>query len=268
VRNNSTAQENGRPRAPSAASIKPNGISSAVEPPKAETIASNVTDAKVRKDSNAAAKPDATKAESEAETARAPLPFANGVRPEPTKTTEDHEASLARKDIVSPVLPPVPAPTVTTKSGRASKPSTPALGTFAEAAVPKPRPSRASDTAVTTVKRSHKKGASQSAAAMQAIMAQAVQPPSSRVANNSKKQDGRPKIKDDEDEAENDDDEPKYCYCHQVSYGEMVACDDKNCEKEWFHLGCVGLKVAPEGEWFCPDCRKRHQLQGKKTNGR
>ena len=25
----------------------------------------------------------------------------------------------------------------------------------------------------------------------------------------------------------------------------MVACDADECEREWFHLACVGLKVAP-----------------------
>ncbi len=42
-------------------------------------------------------------------------------------------------------------------------------------------------------------------------------------------------------------DEDVYCYCNQVSYGEMVACDGEGCPREWFHLECVGLKVAPKG---------------------
>lgn len=49
--------------------------------------------------------------------------------------------------------------------------------------------------------------------------------------------------------------EPVYCYCQQVSYGEMVGCDGENCEKEWFHLPCTGLKELPKGEWFCDDCK-------------
>jgi hypothetical protein len=29
------------------------------------------------------------------------------------------------------------------------------------------------------------------------------------------------------------------------------------CEKEWFHLECVGLKEIPPRttKWYCPDCR-------------
>lgn len=49
--------------------------------------------------------------------------------------------------------------------------------------------------------------------------------------------------------------EPVYCYCQQVSYGEMVGCDGENCEKEWFHLPCTGLKELPKGEWYCDDCK-------------
>ena len=29
------------------------------------------------------------------------------------------------------------------------------------------------------------------------------------------------------------DDNRTYCYCDGVSYGEMIACDDENCEREW-----------------------------------
>jgi len=45
-----------------------------------------------------------------------------------------------------------------------------------------------------------------------------------------------------------------YCYCNRVSFGEMIACDGPSCQREWFHLGCVGLLEPPEGEWFCEDC--------------
>jgi PHD-finger len=29
------------------------------------------------------------------------------------------------------------------------------------------------------------------------------------------------------------------------------------CEKEWFHLECVGLNEIPPRttKWYCPDCR-------------
>ena len=55
---------------------------------------------------------------------------------------------------------------------------------------------------------------------------------------------------DEDEEADQDDeadeaDEAKYCYCNQVSYGKMVACDGPNCQKEWFHLPCVNLTHMP-----------------------
>ncbi|KAF8906039.1 hypothetical protein CPB84DRAFT_1770903 [Gymnopilus junonius] len=49
--------------------------------------------------------------------------------------------------------------------------------------------------------------------------------------------------------------EELYCYCNRVSFGDMIACDNETCEREWFHLGCVGLTEVPEGEWYCEDCR-------------
>ncbi|XP_050372284.1 PHD finger protein ING1 [Argentina anserina] len=53
-----------------------------------------------------------------------------------------------------------------------------------------------------------------------------------------------------------DPNEPTYCSCNQVSYGDMVACDNPNCKIEWFHFGCVGLKDQPKGKWYCSDCAK------------
>ncbi|PON36117.1 Zinc finger, FYVE/PHD-type [Parasponia andersonii] len=51
-----------------------------------------------------------------------------------------------------------------------------------------------------------------------------------------------------------DPNEPTYCFCNQVSFGEMVACDNPDCKIEWFHFGCVGLKEQPKGKWYCSDC--------------
>jgi len=51
-----------------------------------------------------------------------------------------------------------------------------------------------------------------------------------------------------------DPNEPTYCVCHQVSYGEMIGCDNMDCPIEWFHFGCVGLTAKPKGKWFCPKC--------------
>eukprot|EP01050_Picozoa_sp_SAG11_P008355 SAG11_NODE_734_length_7466_cov_3.388625_2_plen_203_part_00 len=60
-----------------------------------------------------------------------------------------------------------------------------------------------------------------------------------------------------------DPNEPRYCYCRQVSFGEMVACDNADCEFEWFHYACVGLSAAPQGAWLCPTCAK-HEARRKR----
>ncbi|CCD23838.1 histone acetyltransferase YNG2 NDAI_0C01770 [Naumovozyma dairenensis CBS 421] len=65
-----------------------------------------------------------------------------------------------------------------------------------------------------------------------------------------------------------DEDKTLYCFCQNVSYGEMVACDGPNCKYEWFHYGCVNLKEPPKGTWYCPDCRQemaKNKLKKKKV---
>ncbi|KAL2480406.1 PHD finger protein ING2 [Abeliophyllum distichum] len=56
-----------------------------------------------------------------------------------------------------------------------------------------------------------------------------------------------------------DPNEPTYCVCHQVSFGDMIACDNENCQGgEWFHYACVGLtpETRFKGKWYCPTCRQ------------
>ncbi|KAE9525484.1 hypothetical protein AGLY_014284 [Aphis glycines] len=53
-----------------------------------------------------------------------------------------------------------------------------------------------------------------------------------------------------------DPNEPKYCLCYQVSYGNMICCDNPDCSIEWFHFECVNLTIKPAGKWFCPNCKK------------
>lgn len=60
-----------------------------------------------------------------------------------------------------------------------------------------------------------------------------------------------------EDEPPIDPNEPVYCYCKQVSWGEMVACDSPKCQNEWFHLACAGLNAPPEGKWYCNNCKNK-----------
>ncbi|TFK42825.1 hypothetical protein BDQ12DRAFT_676851 [Crucibulum laeve] len=62
-----------------------------------------------------------------------------------------------------------------------------------------------------------------------------------------------------------DPNEERYCVCNSVSFGEMIACDDANCAREWFHLGCVGLTKIPEGKWFCDECKATRKRRSSRV---
>jgi len=166
----------------------------------------------------------------------------NGEQNTPDVGTTGRESTLKREESVSNGGEPthrIQNTVVTTKSGRASKLSTPIIPQF-----PEPVRSRSSRNALESAssKRSHKKGAG--AAAQQLRLQQGLE------------EDEASSMQGDDDEAEgataDDPDEDTYCYCNRVSFGEMVGCDGDACEREWFHLGCVGLKVAPKsnGKFF------------------
>ncbi|KAM4675890.1 inhibitor of growth protein 5-like [Discoglossus pictus] len=56
-----------------------------------------------------------------------------------------------------------------------------------------------------------------------------------------------------------DPNEPAYCLCHQVSYGEMIGCDNPDCPIEMVHFACVDLTTKPKGKWFCPRCTQERK---------
>jgi len=68
--------------------------------------------------------------------------------------------------------------------------------------------------------------------------------------------------------AGDDADEARYCFCNNVSYGDMIGCDDDDCEREWFHLGCVGLTKPPQGTWYCEACLERRANNGRGGKGK
>lgn len=58
------------------------------------------------------------------------------------------------------------------------------------------------------------------------------------------------------DSSDSDSDvQPSYCICEDISYGNMVCCDNDLCPIEWFHFDCVLLSRKPKGKWYCPRCR-------------
>lgn len=56
-----------------------------------------------------------------------------------------------------------------------------------------------------------------------------------------------------------DPSEPVYCICRQVAFGDMVQCDDEECEIEWFHYPCVNIFKTPKNKWLCPTCTAKRK---------
>ncbi|XP_058122827.1 putative uncharacterized protein DDB_G0271606 [Anopheles ziemanni] len=63
-----------------------------------------------------------------------------------------------------------------------------------------------------------------------------------------------------------DPNEPRYCICNQVSYGDMVACDNEDCPFEWFHYPCVNITSSPKGKWYCPQCSSSMKRRAFRKN--
>jgi len=167
--------------------------------------------------------------------------------------------------------------------GRASKTSTPVVGTFSESEAAelsagnggtkskRPARPRAKDHGLhdslspkgLPLKRSHKKGAG---LVTQQQATQRLKDEVEGTTSNGVDDTGHD---EDDDEAENGgDDDERYCYCDGVSYGEMVACDNKDCPREWFHLDCIGLKSVPKSaKWYCDECKENLAKRGKFNNG-
>ncbi|KAK8900685.1 hypothetical protein QC760_010675 [Botrytis cinerea] len=88
--------------------------------------------------------------------------------------------------------------------------------------------------------------------------------PRKKAGQKKEKKDGREgsavqEVLDEVDDDGNliDPNEQRYCICNRVSFGTMIACENDNCEKEWFHLECVEMTAVPPRttKWYCPDCR-------------
>jgi len=71
----------------------------------------------------------------------------------------------------------------------------------------------------------------------------------------TKKPKAHVKDADSHDSGTANGEEEKYCHCQRFSFGSMIACDNDDCEYEWFHFECVSLGSKPKGKWYCPDCK-------------
>jgi hypothetical protein len=155
-------------------------------------------------------------------------------------------------------------PAVITRAGRASKTATPITANFPEVPMARSRSTRNNGNgnggsyassesgapgATATQKRSHKRGAGQTAQSRR----RGGDPPGSQDNSDAGGDaDGNDEVAEVEEvDEEEDGEEQRYCYCQRVSFGDMVACDNENCPREWFHLSCVGLSRAPSSKCKC-----------------
>jgi hypothetical protein len=167
---------------------------------------------------------------------------------------------------------PTPQAVITTRAGRTSKTATPMSSTFPELGV-RNRVARNKDIASTgggsashassesgeravagrKKRNGNGNGGSTPSVAPVSTKAEADRPAEADVSDIEIEEaeaeadaDAEEDEGDGEAEGEEESNEPKYCYCNDVSYGEMVACDNESCAREWFHLRCAGLSRAPD----------------------
>lgn len=208
--------------------------------------------------------------------------------PHPLETSalkqEEHEQHEPERMEID-VLIPVPH---TTRNGRTSKTATPIVGSFPDLSQARSRTTRnatngnynsntssENNSTVTgsVSKRGHKKNVPSNSnvmaasPALKSIPNTKSNPPSSAASSIAPDQQEN---EYPEAESDVDSDEPRYCYCNQVSYGNMVACDNEECPREWFHLPCVNLEKPPVGrtKWFCSDECKEMHAKSKPKGGR
>ena len=197
--------------------------------------------------------------------------------PDPVHTTRGTatRASSRRSSMTGPPSATLPSESTRRKSATPAPPASPAtVVTAAGRRSKRPAPG--------PLVESHEGGAAISVGRRQHA-------PSRRIGINARKvtQDSASKDKDASTKVEEvvmmeeiDPNEPRYCLCGDVSYGEMVACENPNvssynsflgrccqnkaniptqCEKEWFHFPCVGLTESPprRSKWYCPECRPK-----------
>lgn len=225
-----------------------------------------------------------------------PTELSDTLKHEDTEMAE--EATLAE---------PMEAPVVvTTRAGRQSKTATPMSGTFPSELAPGPRNRSArtqkekDNNSISHSHASSESGERTSGRRRKPANSAAPTPlgPSATAMDEIDPDTELPGVEGDEtaelegdedevgeeEEGEGGEGEPKYCYCNDVSYGEMVACDNEACAREWFHLKCARLVRAPDenselmplavksklrsaltfgiAKWYCDDCKVKMGVAG------
>lgn len=45
-----------------------------------------------------------------------------------------------------------------------------------------------------------------------------------------------------------------WCVCRRSSFGNMIFCENQNCQIKWFHMKCLKMRKVPIGDWYCRNC--------------
>ncbi|KAI2800439.1 hypothetical protein RDWZM_010050 [Blomia tropicalis] len=46
-----------------------------------------------------------------------------------------------------------------------------------------------------------------------------------------------------------------HCYCGKRQKLPMIRCDNRKCQRKWFHLGCIRMRDVPTDVWHCQICK-------------
>jgi hypothetical protein len=202
----------------------------------------------------------------------------------PLETTLKQEEQDPQEPESMDIDLPTSAPAAA-RTGRASKTATPVVGAFPEVPMARSRSTRnaqngnsnsnasSENNSVATGNTSKRGGKKNAASPPPAPLVSPILKPTPNAKSNppsSAASSVAPEQEYQDPETDEDADEPRYCYCNEVSYGNMIACDNDACPREWFHLACVQLEKAPVGrtKWFCSvECKEVHN-KSKAKGGR
>ncbi|KAJ3446516.1 hypothetical protein M0812_08326 [Anaeramoeba flamelloides] len=69
------------------------------------------------------------------------------------------------------------------------------------------------------------------------------------------KQTTNKKLQPSQEFGDSEEEVQSWCCGKEIPDEDWVFCDNKTCDRKWFHYCCVGITEPPKGKWFCPNCR-------------
>ncbi|KAJ6245447.1 chromatin modification-related protein yng2 [Anaeramoeba flamelloides] len=93
---------------------------------------------------------------------------------------------------------------------------------------------------------------------------------STEFSNNSKyleqEQEQEQENEEDDDQEGDEGSNTVWCCGRTIANESWVMCDNRECQKKWFHFSCVNLKKEPKGEWYCFECRQSKYVNRSGTH--